>query len=25
LPAALLDVIWLVLFVIAWIRTEDRR
>ena len=25
LPAAMLDVVWLVLFVIAWIRTEDRR
>lgn len=25
LPGGLLDVIWLVLFVIAWIRTDERR
>jgi hypothetical protein len=25
LPAAALDVVWLVLFVISWIRTQDRR
>jgi hypothetical protein len=25
LPVAALDVVWLVLFVISWIRTQDRR
>ena len=25
LPAALLDLVWLALFVVAWIRTDDQR